>query len=137
MFKKAARKAGMKMKNFKNPWTLYLSDIGGQLEFQELIPALTNGPSLHIVVIRASRGLSSKFEVEYLHKNGQSAHSYTADYTARDELLMSLATIMLTGRARQLPKAIVVLTFSDKITKEELTKMDKDLPRSCEEHGSI
>ena len=127
MFKKAARKAGMKMKNFKNPWTLYLSDIGGQLEFQELIPALTNGPSLHIVVIRASRGLSSKFEVEYLHKNGQSAHSYTADYTARDELLMSLATIMSTGHARQLPKAIVVLTFSDKITKKELTKMDEDL----------
>ena len=27
-------------------WTLYLSDTGGQMEFQELLPLLVSGPSL-------------------------------------------------------------------------------------------
>ena len=107
LLRAAARRAGIKMKNRNVPFTIYLSDIGGQLEFQELIPALTNGPSLHIVVLRASRDLNSPIRIEYLDKNGQSAHTYVSKHTAKEDLLMSLATIMSTGRKGQLPKAIV------------------------------
>ena len=123
----------MKMKNREVPFTIYLSDIGGQLEFQELIPALTNGPSLHIVVLRASRDLNSPIHIEYLDKNGQSAHAYVSKHTAKEDLLMSLATIMSTGRKGQLPKAIVVLTFKDKVTPDELIKIDLELQEAVKE----
>ena len=133
LLRAAARRAGIKMKNRNVPFTIYLSDIGGQLEFQELIPALTNGPSLHIVVLRASRDLNSPIRIEYLNKNGQSAHAYVSKHTAKEDLLMSLATIMSTGRKGQLPKAIVVLTFKDKVTPEELIKIDLELQEAVKE----
>ena len=133
LLRAAAKRAGMKMKNREVPFTIYLSDIGGQLEFQELIPALTNGPSLHIVVLRASRDLNSPIRIEYLDKNGQSAHAYVSKHTAKEDLLMSLATIMSTGRKGQLPKAIVVLTFKDKVTPEELIKIDLELQEAVKE----
>lgn len=133
MVEKAVKKAGTKIKDLKNSCTLYLSDIGGQIEFQELIPALITGPSLHIIVMRANRGLNNLCRVEYLHKDGQSAHSYIANYTVKEELIQNLSTIMSTGKDGQLPKAIVVLTFKDKSTEEEIHEMDKELQKVVKE----
>lgn len=127
---KAVKKASLKMQDLRNPLTLYLSDIGGQIEFQELIPALITGPSLHIIVMRASCGLNDFCHVEYLHKDGLSVHSYMADYTLKEELLQSLSTIMSTGRDGHLPKAMVVLTFKDKVTDEQILEMDRELQKT-------
>ena len=129
----AAKKAGIKLKNHKDLWTLYLADIGGQLEFQELVPALTNGPSLHIIVLRASCGLNDQIRIEYLDKNGQSAHVYVAEHTAKEDLLMSLAAIMSTGRKGQQPKAIIVLTFKDKVSPQKLIDIDKELQEAVKD----
>ena len=129
----AARKAGVKMKNRKDLWTLYLADIGGQLEFQELVPALTNGPSLHIIVLRASRGLNDQIRIEYLDKHGQPAHSYIAEHTAKQDLLINLASVMSTGKKGQQPKAIIVLTFKDEVSPQELIDIDKELQEAVKE----
>ena len=133
MIRAAARKAGIKLKNRKELWTLYLADIGGQLKFQELVPALTNGPSLHIVVLRASCGLNDQIHIEYLDKNGQAAHAYVAEHTAKEDLLMSLAAIMSTGRKGQQPKAIVVLTFKDEVSPQKLIDIGKELQEAVRE----
>ncbi|XP_064385685.1 uncharacterized protein LOC135334454 isoform X2 [Halichondria panicea] len=130
LFKLAIKKAKLEMTMIKDPWTLYISDIGGQLEFQELVPALTNGPSLHIIVIAAHWGLNNKCPIEYLHKNGQSAVSYKANYTVKENVLLTLATIMSTGQHKQLPKAMFVITFKDLVTVEELLVMDEELQRT-------
>lgn len=130
MVTKALQKAGTTIKDHKNPWTLYLSDVGGQIEFQQLIPALTTGPSLHIIVMRASHGLNSLCCVEYLHNDGRCAHSYTADYTVKEELFQSLSTIMSTGTDTHLPKAMVVLTFKDDVTENEILKIDEELQKA-------
>ena len=115
------------MTMIKDPWTLYISDVGGQLEFQELVPALTNGPSLHIIVIAAHWGLNNRCPIEYLHKDGTSAVSYKANYTVKENVLLTLATIMSTGQHKRQPKAIFVMTFKDLVTEEELLQMDKEL----------
>jgi len=127
LFSLAVKKAKLKMKMIKDPWTIYISDVGGQLEFQELIPALTSGPSVHIVVVAAHWGLNNKCPVEYLHRNGLSAVSYTANYTVKEHILFTLATIMSSGNTSNLPKAIFVITFKDLVSDEELLQMDKEL----------
>lgn len=129
MFRLAIRNAKTMMTMLKNPWTIYISDVGGQLEFQELVPALTNGPSLHIVVLAAHWGLNNKCPIEYLHKNGRSAVPYKANYTVKENILLTIATIMSTGRHdhKHLPKALFVITFKDLVTEKQLLEMDREL----------
>ena len=119
------------MKNLRqDPWTLYISDVGGQLEFQELIPALTNGPSLHIVVIAANIGMDKKCPIVYHKKVNQSTtttKTYYSSHTLKENVLQQLSTIMSTGRKGQEPKILFVLTFKDKVTSEKLKEIDSEL----------
>ena len=48
------------------PLTLYLTDSGGQPEFQELLPALVVGPCVFFVVFPLDKDLKKKYEVEYV-----------------------------------------------------------------------
>ena len=127
IIKNAIQNAKRKLKALKEPWTLYLSDIGGQLEFQELIPALTNGPSLHFIIIAAHINLNSKCPVEYLHRNGQQSVPYCSNYTIKENVLQQLATIMSTGKGDQTPKVVFFLTFKDQVTAQQLIKIDQEL----------
>ena len=129
MFRLAIRSAKTKMSMLKNPWTLYISDVGGQLEFQELVPALTSGPSFHIVVLAAHWGLNNKCPIEYLHKSGRSALPYKASYTVKENILQAIATIMSTGQHdhKHLPKTLFVVTFKDLVSEQQLLDMDKEL----------
>ena len=54
-----------------NPWTLYLTDSGGQPEFQELLPALVVGPCVFFVVLPLNKELNEKYKVEYMRPDNQ------------------------------------------------------------------
>ena len=125
-FLSALKNARTKMCTLNDPWTLYISDIGGQLEFQELIPALTNGPSLHFVVIAAHIGLNNKCPVVYHSRNG-STTPYCSSHTLKENVLQQLSTIMSTGKNGQEPKIMFFLTFKDKISLEQREKIDEEL----------
>ena len=108
-----------------NPWTLYLTDSGGQPEFQELLPALVVGPCVFFVVFPLDKPLTEKYEVEYVRPNEQKCmQKYLSSLTLQEDLMRSLASIASftykeNGTNTIRPKVILVATFKDKVPQEE------------------
>ena len=108
-----------------NPWTLYLTDLGGQPEFQELLPALVVGPCVFFVVFPLDKDLKGKYEVEYVRPNEQKCmQKYLSSLTLLEDLLRSLASIASTKYKNKdgidvIPRVILVATFKDKVPREE------------------
>ena len=92
----ALRNAGILLQRQDLRWMLYISDVGGQPEFQEMLPALVSGPSLYFLTFPLHKGLNEKCLVEYQHPNGNSIVPYTASFTMKEALLSSLASIAST-----------------------------------------
>ena len=85
--------SGLKQ-HLDNRWTLYLTDSGGQPEFQELLPALVVGPCVFFVVLPLNKDLNSKYEVEYERPDKQKhMQIYLSSLTIIEDLLRSLASI--------------------------------------------
>ena len=110
------------------PWTLYISDVGGQLEFQELIPALTSGPSLHFIVLSAKFKLTEHFPVVYrkTHKRDQDTKPYESHCSVKEGILQQISTILSTGLNGHEPKIIFILTFYEG-NLDKLKEIDKEL----------
>ena len=105
-----------------NPRTLYLTDSGGQPEFQELLPALVVGPCVFFVVFPIHEDLTRKHEVQYVRPG--CTREYTSSLTVQEDILRSLASIASTkyldidGNEVQ-PKVMLIATFKDKVPLEE------------------
>ena len=119
----------------KDHWTLYLTDTGGQPEFQELLPILVCGPSLFFLVFRLDLELSSRYQVEYVHSSGKSIVPYKAGLTVQETLLQSLATIASTSIVQRVgnetvnivPSVFFVGTHKDLVSDEHLLQIDNTL----------
>ena len=108
-----------------NPWTLYLTDSGGQPEFQELLPALAVGPCVFFVVFPLHKDLKEKIEVEYMKPDEQKCmQKYVSSFTLQDSILQSLASIAYTKykdiKGNEVkPRVMLVATFKDQVPNEE------------------
>ena len=136
VFRDAFRKKWSKRKNLDaGHWTLYLTDTGGQPEFQELLPILVCGPSLFFLVFRLDLDLNSRYKVEYINSSGESIVPYEAGLTMQETLLQSLATIASTSIVRMvdgervdiLPSIFFVGTHKDLVSDERLRRIDSSL----------
>ena len=88
----------MLCKHDDGSWTLYLSDTGDQMEFQELLPLLVSGPSLFFfIVFPLHRDLNEFFTIEYELPDGQWSKPYQSSLTLKEAILQSLATIAVMG----------------------------------------
>ena len=106
-------------------WTIYLSDTGGQMEFQEILPVLMSGPSLFFVVFPLHRDLNELFMIEYQLPDGQQSKPYQSTLTLKEAILQSLATIAAMHtftykgigheNVEQKPKVVLVGTHKDKL----------------------
>jgi GTPase SAR1 family protein len=76
----------------ESSWSLYLTNTGGQLEFQELLPLLVCGPSVFFVTIPLNINLHKPYSVRYQHRDG-TEEAYLSPLTLMDEILQTLATI--------------------------------------------
>ena len=115
-------------------WTLYLSDAGGQPEFQEMLPALVSGPSLYFLTFPLHIGLNEKCVVEYQHPDGSSITPFKASFTVKECLLSSLASIASTRSYTRVedekavvPKVLFLATHMDKIDSKQLRQIDQEL----------
>ena len=116
-------------------WIIYLSDVGGQPEFQEMLPALVSGPSLYFLTFPLHKGLNEKCLVEYQHPNGSSIIPYTASFTMKEALLSSLASVVSTQSYIKVddgktvyPKILFIGTHKDKLESgQQFAKIDKEL----------
>ena len=107
------------------PWTLYLTDSGGQPEFQELLPALVVGPCVFFVVLPLNKELNEKYEVDYMRPDEQKyIQKYFSSLTVQEDLMRSLASIASTKYKNKdgkevKPRVMLIATFKDKVPQEE------------------
>ena len=133
VFGDAFQKKGHKLKELVGePWMLYITDTGGQPEFQELLPILVSGPSLFFLVFSLHLDLNKKFQVEYITSHGKAAVPYEAGLTVLEMLLQSLATIASTSVSRMVgdrkvviqPNIFFVATHKDLVSEEHIHQVD-------------
>ena len=136
VFRDAFQKKWSKLKDLvEEHWTLYLTDTGGQPEFQELLPILVCGPSLFFLVFRLDLDLNSRYKVEYINSSGESIVPYESGLTMQETLLQSLATIASTSIVRMVdgervdivPSVFFVGTHKDLVSDEQLHHIDNTL----------
>ena len=115
--------------------TLYITDTGGQLEFQEMLPALTAGPTLFFLVFRLDQDLDKTVSIRFRYPDGHGTEPYQSNFTVQETLLQSLASIASMGtyvyskkRREPLllkPKVILIGTHRDKVSSSELEQIDR------------
>ena len=95
LFKKAVklRRMDALREHLESSWTLYLTNTGGQHEFQELLPLLVSGPSVFFVVFPLNADLTKPYEVQFRYPDGREETRYPSPSTLMDEILQILATI--------------------------------------------
>ena len=127
-------------KYFENACTMYLTDTGGQLEFQELLPALVSGPSVFFLVFRLDWDLNTEFTVHYSHSEKGQAKPYLSSIKLKDALLQSLASIAAMGtfacEGQQMeklqPRIFFVGTHKDKVSEDRIAEIDMELQKAIE-----
>ena len=94
IFKKAVKLRHMDAlrEHLESSWSLYLTNTGGQIEFQEHLPLLVCGPSIFFVTFPLHHDLDKPYEVQYQYADG-SVKKYSSPSTLIQELLQTLATI--------------------------------------------
>ena len=124
-FRYVIKERGVSRVHVNNPCTLYLTDSGGQPEFQELLPALVVGPCVFFVVFPLHKDLNTKYEVEYERPDeNKQIQKYTSSLTIKQDLMRSLATIAsieykdIYGKQLK-PRVMFVATFKDKVPEED------------------
>ena len=130
IIKVALRKKGktgleVLQQHFQKTWSLYLTNTGGQMEFQEVLPLLVSGPSMFFFTFRLDRDLNERYKIEYDLSDGTKAEPYISTLTTVEGLLQTLATIAAMGtfvyerlQRRKVPlkpKVFIVGTHRDKL----------------------
>ena len=94
IFKQAVKLRGMDAlrEHLESSWSLYLTNTGGQLEFQEHLPLLVCGPSIFFVTFPLHHDLAKPYDVRYEYPDGR-VEAYKSPGTLLEELLQTLATI--------------------------------------------
>ena len=142
IFKRAVKLRRMHglREHLESSWSLYLTNTGGQLEFQELLPLLVCGPSVFFVTFPLNSKLDEPYTVRYQYPSG-TEKTYLSSFTLMDEILQTLATIAaLACTGPQLeqvdhkpikPKVFFVGTHKDQLPEssadEKIQEIDKQL----------
>ena len=138
IFKRAVklRRMDALREHLESSWSLYLTNTGGQTDFQELLPVLVCGPSVFFITFPLNKDLHSHYTVYYEHEDG-TKESYQSSSTLLDEILQILATIHTLKCIKPRtdvtlkPKVFLVGTHKDQLepskVKERIQEIDKQL----------
>ena len=144
IFKQAVKLQGMDAlrEHLESSWSLYLTNTGGQIEFQEHLPLLICGPSIFFVTFPLHHDLDKPYDVRYEYPDGR-VETYKSPGTLLQELLQTLATISAShftsgqqrdSKARVKPKIFFVGTHKDCLPgngAEEIIQRKDELLQSC------
>ena len=126
------------LQQFENSWSLYLTDTGGQVEFQELLPLFVSGPSVFFFTFRLDQELNERFTIEYHLPDGGRSKPYQSTLTVVESFLETLASVASMGtftyerqQVALKPKMFIVGTHKDKLdtatADSEIKKIDQQL----------
>ncbi len=128
--------------HFERTWSLYLTNTGGQMEFQEVLPLLVSGPSIFFFTFRLDRDLHEYYSIKYELSSGEESYPYTSTLSTIDGMLQTLASIsametviysdLHRGETISLqPKVFFVGTHKDhlnsKLADDHIARIDKEL----------
>ena len=144
IFKQAIKLRGMDAlrEHLESSWSLYLTNTGGQIEFQEHLPLLVCGPSIFFVTFPLHHDLDKPYDVRYQYPDGR-VETYKSPGTLLQELLQTLATISASHFTSELqrhsetrikPKIFFVGTHKDCLppnSTEEIIQRKDELLQSC------
>ena len=129
--------------HFKKRWSLYLTNTGGQMEFQEVLPLLVSGPSIFFYVFRLDRDINKRYMIEYDCEDGTKADPYKSSLTTVEGLLQTLATIAAMGtfvyrglqkcKLALRPKVFIVGTHKDRLEKETADSLISSVDNQLQE----
>ena len=128
----------------KNSFSIYLTDTGGQVEFQEMVPLLISGPSIFFFLFRIDQDLHSKFKISYRKKDRTVINSYVSSISTEDALLQCLASVDamdITGQSdvkTHQPLVFIVGTHKDLLgsnAEEKISEIDRQLNDLINRHG--
>ena len=142
-FKKALKNKDLKTmkQHFQNTWSLYLTNTGGQMEFQEVLPLVVSGPAIFFFTFRLDQDLKKHYSIQYDISTEMKSYSYTAISTTIEGILQTLASISAMGafvyhglqkkQAPLRPKVFFVGTHKDMLdpssTASHVANVDKEL----------
>ena len=120
--KKVLRAHNIKsFKDFKMKNSLYIRDTGGQVEFQESLTLLINGPSIFIFVLRTDIDIHKKNIIRYRSPDENIINDYESTISTEDALvqfLTSVSAIEITKEVEQEshePVVFIVGTHIDRL----------------------
>lgn len=125
--------------HLESSWSLYLTNTGGQLEFQELLPLLVCGPSVFFITIPLNKNLHEHYTVQYQYTDG-SEKTYPSSSTLMDEILQTLATIAALdcagpqSRVTLKPKIFFVGTHKDLLPESSADDIIQRIDRQLQEN---
>ena len=132
----------MSYADLEKSFSLYIRDTGGQVEFQEVLSILINGPSIFFFVIKANLSLDEPLTLQYRDKKDV-IDCYDSTTTTRQALVQTLTTIQNTakpiGIATHESVVFIVGTHIDKIKppeskEEKVQKLNAELHNLIESH---
>ena len=126
--------------HLESSWSLYLTNTGGQMEFQELLPLLVCGPSVFFITFPLNKELMEHYTVQYHHSDADhTEETYTSPSTLMDEILQTLATIDaldLSGHQQDFqlkPKVFLIGTHKDKLPNHLIDKKIQEIDKQIQE----
>ena len=135
-------------KDVKHSFRAYIrmEDTGGQPELMDMLPALTLGPALCLLFFNLEWNLKKEFTMFFQHASGMTTAPEESKITLEEMLLSTLSSISCSCSSADSLKgeeansselceilkssksvAYFVGTHKDKVTEEQLSKMDLDL----------
>jgi len=114
-------------------WLVYLTDTGGQIEFQELLPQLLSGPTVFFLVFPLDKKLNERFKVKYVYHDGSKPKSYMSIFTLQEALIQSLTSIA--SMACNETQVFFVGTHSDNVSEKEINLINDTLQREIKSNG--
>ena len=139
IFKEAMKNKGIEglKTQLEASWSFYLTNTGGQIEFQELLPLLVSGPSIFFITFQLHKDIRKTFSVEYELPDGKVSKSYQSSLSVLEAILHTLSSIAAMGtfvykglHRKQIslrPKVFFVGTHKDLLDRDSVSAQVKGI----------
>ena len=103
---------------------MHITDTGGQPEFQDIIPALMEGPSLYLVFLNLMKSLEDKYEISYRKEDGKpTMPAYWSQFTGKEMLYQVLSGVASNKSAA----ALLIGTHLDQVNSSKVQELDSHI----------
>ena len=113
---------------------LHIFDIGGQPECHEILPLLFHGLALNLIFLNMTQDLNAPYTVVYRDEGGNSPIQYQSEFTIQQIIQGALCSIAsLQTDEYQKPAAILVGTYLDQSSEEDVFTLDQTIQKAFKE----